>query len=87
MYFSDGTHVTSRPDPRYEIYSKPCLKRPLKKNQKLIFKTNYCLIQVKFTAEGEHSAILSTFIKLLFVVKLFILSIFEWPIRQVLLYR
>ena len=29
--------------------------------------------------QGEHSAILSTFIKLLFVIKIFVLSIFEWP--------
>ena len=29
--------------------------------------------------QGEHSAILSTFIKLLFVINIFILSIFEWP--------
>ena len=28
--------------------------------------------------QGEHSAILLTFIKLLFVIKIFILSIFEW---------
>ena len=28
--------------------------------------------------QGEHSAILSTFIKLSFVIKTFILSIFEW---------
>ena len=27
----------------------------------------------------EHSAILSTFIKLPFVIKSFVLSIFEWP--------
>ena len=27
----------------------------------------------------EHSAILSTFIKLPFVIKTFVLSIFEWP--------
>ena len=27
----------------------------------------------------EHSAILSTFIKLSFVTKIFVLSIFEWP--------
>ena len=27
----------------------------------------------------EHSAILSTFIKLLVVIKTFVLSIFEWP--------
>ena len=29
--------------------------------------------------QGEHSAILSTFIKLPFVIKFFVLSIFEWP--------
>ena len=29
--------------------------------------------------QGEHSAILLTFIKLPFVIKLFVLSIFEWP--------
>ena len=28
--------------------------------------------------QGEHSAILLTFIKLLFVIKIFVLSIFEW---------
>ena len=27
---------------------------------------------------GEHSAILSTFIKLPIVIKIFVLSIFEW---------
>ena len=27
----------------------------------------------------EHSAILLTFIKLPFVIKIFVLSIFEWP--------
>ena len=41
----------------------------------------YCIM-----LQGEHSAILSTFIKLPFVFKIFILSIFEWPLRQVLLY-
>ena len=29
--------------------------------------------------QGEHSAILSTFIKLPFIIKIFVLSIFEWP--------
>ena len=29
--------------------------------------------------QGEHSAILSTFIKLPFVIKIFVLSTFEWP--------
>ena len=30
-------------------------------------------------APREHSAILSTFIKLPFIIKIFVLSIFEWP--------
>ena len=29
--------------------------------------------------QGEHSAILSTFIKLTYAIKIFVLSIFEWP--------
>ena len=29
----------------------------------------------------EHSAILLTFIKLPFVIKIFVLSIFEWPFK------
>ena len=31
--------------------------------------------------QGHHSAILSTFIKLPFVIKIFVLSIFEWPLK------
>ena len=31
--------------------------------------------------QREHSAILSTFIKLPFVIKTFLLSIFEWPLK------
>ena len=34
--------------------------------------------------QGEHSAILSTFIKLPFVIKIFVLPIFEWPFFKVL---
>ena len=36
--------------------------------------------------QGEHSAILLTFIKLPFVIKIFVLIILEWPLTQVLLY-
>ena len=32
--------------------------------------------------QGEHSAILSTFIRLPFVIKIFVLSIFEWPLNR-----
>ena len=35
--------------------------------------------------QGEHSEILSTFIKLPFVIKI-VLSIFEWPFKTGLLY-
>ena len=31
--------------------------------------------------QSEHSAILLTFIKLLFDIKTFVLSIFEWPLK------
>ena len=31
--------------------------------------------------QGEHSAILSTFINLQFVIKIFVLSVFEWPLK------
>ena len=31
--------------------------------------------------QGEHSATLSTFIKLPFVFKTFVLSTFEWPLK------
>ena len=51
------------------------------KKTKLVFKTENCLMQVKKCKmlQVEHSAILSTFIKLLFVIKIFVLSIFERP--------
>ena len=60
------------------MYSKTCLKRPLIKYQRLAFDTDYRLMQVKIlqNAPREHSAILSTFIKLPFVFKIFVLSIF-----------
>ena len=59
---------------------KPVLSGHSIKEQNLVFKTNYCLMQVKSIAEcSEHSATLSTFIKLPFVIKIFVLSIFEWP--------
>ena len=31
--------------------------------------------------QGEHSAILSTIIKPSFVIKIFVLSVFEWPLK------
>ena len=60
------------------------------KVQKMFFKTNYSLSRSKVLQNAplgpkycrmlkEHSAILSTFIKLPFFIKIFVLSIFEWP--------
>ena len=43
-------------------------------------------MQVKIIAEGEHSAKLLTFIKLPFVIKIFVLSFLSGLLRQVLLY-
>ena len=64
------------------MYSKTCVKRPLSNDQKLVSKTYYRLIQgQKYCRilQGEQSAILLTLIKLPFVIKIFVLSIFEWP--------
>ena len=55
------------------------------KDQKIVFKTNNCLMQVKSIAEcshgWEHSAVLLTCIKLPNGVKTFVLSLFEWPLK------
>ena len=61
-----------------------------KEDQKLVFKTDYHLMQVKIlqNAPREHSAILLTFIKLPFVFKTFVFCLFlSGCLRQVLLYN
>ena len=63
-------------------YRKTCEKRSLSKRPKIVFQDQlslnagqkYCRM-----LQGEHSAILSTFSKLPFVIKIFVLSISEWP--------
>ena len=63
-------------------YSKTCVKRSLSKRQKIGFQYQLSLnAGQKYCSmlQGEHSAILSTFIKLPVVIKIFVLSIFEWP--------
>ena len=57
---------------------KPVQKGHAKKYRKLVFKTNYRLMQVGSIAECS-SAILSTSIKQTFIIKIFVVSIFEWP--------
>ena len=64
------------------MYSKTCVKCPLSKIPKTGFqdqlslnaRQKYCKMR-----QGENSAIFSTFIKLQFVIEIFVLSNFEWP--------
>ena len=61
-------------------YSATCVKRPPSKRQKIVFHDQSLLIEgQKYCRmlQGEHSAILSTFIKLSFSIKTFVLSIFK----------
>ena len=66
-------------------YSKTCLKLPLKKRHKMVFKTDYHLMQVKGIAESSKRAFCNTFfltfIKLRFVFKTFVLYIFDRPLK------
>ena len=72
------------------LFSKTCVKRPLLKRPNICFQDQlslnagqkYCRM-----LQGEHSAILLTFIKLSFVIKIFILLILSGHFTQVLLYR
>ena len=61
-----------------QTYSKTCVKWPLSKRLKIGFHDQFSLNAGQkycWMLQGEHSAILMTFIKLPFVI----LSIFEWP--------
>ena len=60
-------------------YSKTCFKQPLKKRTKLVFKTNYRLMQVKSIAECSKGSVLQYFRPSLgyHVITIFVLSIFE----------
>ena len=70
-------------------YSKICVKRPLSKRLRIGFQDQlslnagqkYCRMPL-----GEHSVILLNFIKLPFVIKIFVLSISSGCFTQVLLY-
>ena len=65
-------------------YSKTCLKRPLERaiiglqdQLRLRAGQKYCRM-----LQGQHSAILSTFIKQPFVIKiLFVIIFVEWPLK------
>ena len=65
-------------------YSKTCLKRPLKKKNKIGFQDRFLLNAGQKYCRMlplELSAVLSTFIKLPFANKIFVLSIFEWRLK------
>ena len=69
---------------RLAEYSKTCLKRPLKKRPKMGFSDRFSLnAGQKYCRmlQWENPAILSTFIKLPFVIKICVLSIFEWLLK------
>ena len=53
----------------------PVLSGNSKRRPTFVFKLEYRLVQ------WELSVLLSTFIKLLFASKIFVLSIFEWPFK------
>ena len=90
-YYSET--VLARRLMAHSPYSKTCVKRPLPKRPKIGFQDQlslnagqkYCRMlplehsAILLTFKGEHSAILLTFIKLPFVIKIFVLSTFEWP--------
>ena len=66
-------------------FSKTCVKWPLSKRLKIGFQDQLSLNAGQNAGQkycrmlqGEHSAILSTVIRLPFVIKIFVLSIFEW---------
>ena len=64
------------------LYSKTCLKQPLKKEDQLSLNAGqkYCrMLQ-------DHFAIFSTFIKLPNVIKIFVLSFLSGCLRHILLY-
>ena len=77
FYISVSPAVPIPTDLVISIYSKICVNGHSQKDQgqlSLNAGKKYCRI-----FQWEHSAILSTFIKVPFVIKIFILSIFEWP--------
>ena len=64
----------------HTLYSKTCVKRPLSKRPKIYFQYQLSLnAGQKYCRMLQHSAILLTFIRLPFVIKIFVLSIFERP--------
>ena len=84
-YFSEkGMDLDGQPESwevnMHTLYSKTCVKRPLSKRPKIYFQYQLSLnAGQKYCRMLQHSAILLTFIRLPFVIKIFVLSIFERP--------
>ena len=65
------------------VYSKTCIKQPLSNSQKIGFQDQLSINAGQKRCrmlQGEHSAILLICIKLPFVIKIFVLYFFEWPL-------
>ena len=69
-----GNHITVKPV--LSGHSKKMTKIGFQDRLLLNAGQKYCRM-----LQEEHSAILSTFIKLPFAIKIFVWSIFEWPLR------
>ena len=66
------------------MYSKTSLSGHSNRRPKIGFQNQLSLNEGQMYCrmlQGEHSAILSIFIKLPFVIKTLVLSIFEWPLK------
>ena len=81
--------LTSKFAKNIGLCRKTCVKRPLSKRLKIGFQyqlmLNVCQKYCRML-QGEHSAILSTFIKPPFIIQNFVLSIMSGRFTQVLLY-
>ena len=71
-----GLRVSSKVKPVYNGHSQ--------KDKKLVFKTKYCLMQVKSIAECSKGSILQYFRPSL--SKIFVLSFFEWQVLLLIHY-
>ena len=83
--YSQKTYILSET----KLYSKTCVKWPLSKRPKIGFQGQLPLYAGQRhwrMLQWEHSAMLLTFTKLYFVIKIFVLSNFEWPFNTGLLY-
>ena len=66
------------------LYTVKPVLTATQKEHKIVFQYQLSLYEGKKYCrmlQGEHSAILSTFIKLPFVVKAFVLYNFKWPLK------